>query len=243
MTFSIPKLSTAPNVAATTEAQAVQGSTGMVTAYITGTKVKYAGTQIISREIIDNGADSPLFYTELMAELNAAYDYATNAAAIAAIIAGGTAATTSQAATLAGMEAFIAEAAVDAYTNTSFFARNLVTGKSWWKEFIGALDTTGRPIFNPRPSNMGMNPGGLSTPTSARGDVLGLDYYVDRQMVSTALDNSAFVIAPEAIGLYESSRIMLSIEVLPTLEYQVALYGYFTPLVKQATGLILYDKT
>ena len=243
MTFSIPKLSTAPNVALTTEAQAVQGSTGMVTAYITGTKVKYAGTQIISREIIDNGADSPLFYTELMAELNAAYDYATNAAAIAAIIAGGTAATTSQAATLAGLEAYIAESAVNVYDSTSFFARNLVTGKSWWSTLIGALDTTGRPIFNPRPSNMGMNPAGLSTPTSVRGDVLGLDYYVDRQMVSTAADNSAFVIAPEAIGLYESSRTMLSIEVLPTLEYQVALYGYFTPLVKQAAGLILYDKT
>ena len=243
MTFSIPKLTTAPNVALTTEAQAVQGSTGMVTAYITGTKVKYAGTQIISREIIDNGADSPLFYTELMAELNAAYDLATNAAAIAAIIAGGTAATTSQAATLAGLEAYIAESTVNVYDSTSYFARNLVVGKSWWSTLIGALDTTGRPLFNPRPSNMAMNTAGVANPTSVRGDVLGLDMWVDRQMVATALDNSAFVIAPESIGLYESSRTMLSIEVLPTLEYQVALYGYFTPLVKQAAGLILYDKT
>lgn len=243
MTFSIPKLTTAPNVALTTEAQAVQGSTGMVTAYITGTKVKYAGTQIISREMIDNGADSPLFYTELMDELNAAYDFATNAAAIAAIIAGGTAATTTQAATLAGLEAYIAESTVNVYDSTSYFARNLVVGKSWWSTLIGALDTTGRPLFNPRPSNMAMNTAGVANPTSVRGDVLGLDMWVDRQMVATALDNSAFVIAPESIGLYESSRTMLSIEVLPTLEYQVALYGYFTPLVKQATGLILYDKT
>ena len=242
MTFNIPKLTTAPDVVLTTEGQAVQGTTGMVTAYLTGTKVKYAGTQIISREIIDNGADSPLFYTELMAELNAAYDFATNAAAIAGIIAGGTLAGV-QAGTLAGLQAYMNTASVDAYTGTSFFAKSLVTGKSWWSTLQGALDTTGRPIYNPRPFNAGMNAGGEVTPTSARGDVSGLDFYVDRQMVATAVDNSAFVIAPEAIGLYESPRIMLSIEVLPTLEYQVALYGYFTPLVKQALGLQRYNLT
>ena len=239
MTFSIPKLTTAPDVAATTEAQAVQGSTGMVTAYITGTKVKYAGTQIISREIIDNGADSPLFYTELMAELNAAYDYATNAAAIAAIVSGGTQAAT-QANTLAGLEATIQTETPGIYTNTSFFAQNLVAAPVWWGELIGALDTTGRPLFN---TAVPMNNNGSVTPTSARGNVLGLNLFVDRQMVNTKIDESAFLIAPEAIGLYESPRIMLSIEVLPTLEFQVALYGYFTPLVKQAKGLIRYNLT
>ena len=239
MTFSIPKLSTAPNVALTTEGQAVQGSTGMVTAYLTGTKVKYAGTQIISREIIDNGADSPLFYTELMAELNAAYDFATNAAAIAAITAGGTQAAT-QAGTLAGLEATIQTETPGVYSNTSFFAKNLVSGTSWWSTLIGALDTTGRPLFN---AANPMNNVGNSNPTSAKGNVLGLDYFVDRQLVSTSIDESAFIIAPEAIGLYESPRIMLSIEVLPTLEFQVALYGYFTPLVKQAAGLIRYNLT
>ena len=239
MTFSIPKLSTAPTVSVTTEAQAVQGNTGMVTAYITGTKKKYAGTQIISREIIDNGSDSPLFYTELMAELNAAYDYATNAAAIAEIVANGTQAATA-AGTLAGLESTIGVETPGVYTNTSFFARNLVAAPIWWGDLIGALDTTGRPIFN---SAYPMNAGGNAQPTAARGNVLGLDLFVDRQMVNTRIDDSAFIIAPEAIGLYESPRIMLSIEVLPTLEYQVALYGYFTALTKQATGLIRYNLT
>ena len=239
MTFSIPKLSTAPNVAVTTEAQAVQGSTGMVTAYITGTKKKYAGTQIISREIIDNGSDSPLFYTELMAELNAAYDYATNAAAIAEIVANGTQAATA-AGTLAGLESTIGVETPGIYTNTSFFAQNLVAAPIWWGDLIGALDTTGRPLFN---TAVPMNNNGSVVPTSARGNVLGLNLFVDRQMVNTKIDDSAFIIAPEAIGLYESPRIMLSIEVLPTLEFQVALYGYFTPLVKQAAGLIRYNLT
>jgi len=239
MTFSIPKLSTAPNVAVTTEAQAVQGSTGMVTAYITGTKKKYAGTQIISREIIDNGSDSPLFYTELMAELNAAYDYATNAAAIAEIVANGTQAATA-AGTLAGLESTIGVETPGIYTNTSFFAQNLVAAPVWWGDLIGALDTTGRPLFN---TAVPMNNNGSVVPTSARGNVLGLNLFVDRQMVNTKIDDSAFIIAPEAIGLYESPRIMLSIEVLPTLEFQVALYGYFTALTKQATGLIRYNLT
>lgn len=239
MTFSIPKLSTAPNVAVTTEAQAVQGSTGMVTAYITGTKKKYAGTQIISREIIDNGSDSPLFYTELMAELNAAYDYATNAVAIAEIVANGTQAATA-AGTLAGLETTIGVETPGVYTNTSFFARNLVAAPIWWGDLIGALDTTGRPIFN---AAYPMNAGGNAVPTANRGNVLGLDLFVDRQMVNTRIDDSAFIIAPEAIGLYESPRVMLSIEVLPTLEFQVALYGYFTALTKQATGLIRYNLT
>lgn len=239
MTFSIPKLTTAPDVALTTEAQAVQGSTGMVTAYITGTKVKYAGTQIISREIIDNGSDSPLFYSELMAEMNAGYDKATDAAAIAAIVAGGTQ-STAIAGTLAGLESYIATESVAAYDSTSYFARNLVGGKSIWAMLIGALDSTGRPIFN---AKLPMNAGGTASPTSAKGDVLGLDFWVDRLMVATTIDECAFIIAPETIGIYESPRTFLQIQVLPTLEVQVALYGYMTVLVKQAAGLRRFNLT
>jgi hypothetical protein len=239
MTFSIPKLTTAPDVALTTEGQAVQGTTGMVTAYLTGTKKKYAGTQIISREIIDNGSDSPLFYSELMAEMNTAYDNATNAALIAEIVSSGTQGAT-QAGTVAGLQAYIAAESVDAYDATSYFARSLVTGKSWWKALLGEKDSTGRPIYN---ALQPMNAGGAISGQSQNGNVDGLDFYVDRGMVATAIDDSAFVIAPETIGVYESARTFLEIQVLPTLEVQVAVYAYFTPLVKLAAGLRRFNLT
>jgi hypothetical protein len=62
-------------------------------------------------------------------------------------------------------------------------------------------------------------------------------------MVSTQIDECAFIIAPECIGIYESPRTFLQIQVLPTLELQVALYAYMTVLVKQAAGLIRFNLT
>lgn len=235
MTFNIPKLTTAPAVASAAEAASVT-NTGMVTAYITGTKVKYAGTNIISREIIDNGSDSPLFYSELMAEMNAAYNDATDAAVIASLTANGQQAAIT-AGTIAGMESFIGTEAVAAYTGTGYFAKNLLAGTSWWTSFIGAVDTTGRPLFN---ATQPMNPLGESSATARRGSILDLDLYVDRKAVATSVNESAFIIAPDSVGVYESPRTFLQIQVLPTLEVQVALYGYMAVVVKLAAGVRRY---
>jgi hypothetical protein len=50
-----------------------------------------------------------------------------------------------------------------------------------------------------------MNNAGSSVPTSLRGNVLGLDLYVDPNAVSTTIDESAFIVVPSSVSIYEST--------------------------------------
>jgi hypothetical protein len=87
-----------------------------------------------------------------------------------------------------GIISFISTESPLAYTSSSYFAKNYLCGSSQWSLLLGALDTTDRPIYsaaNP------MNAGGNAATTSAKGSVLGLDLYVDRNVVSTTIDESA----------------------------------------------------
>ena len=93
-------------------------------------------------------------------------------------------------------------------------AKAYVAGTSQWSLLMGATDTTGRPIYNAQPSTQ--NAGGSATPTSLRGNVLGLDLYVDSNMVSTTIDESAFIIEPRSIEIFESPTLTLSTNVPTT---------------------------
>jgi hypothetical protein len=55
-----------------------------------------------------------------------------------------------------------------------------------------------------------MNNAGSSVPTSLRGNVLGLDLYVDPNAVSTTIDESAFIVVPSSVSIYESPILRLS---------------------------------
>jgi HK97 family phage prohead protease/HK97 family phage major capsid protein len=230
MSFNVPKLTTAPTVAATAEA-AAPSDTGMVSAYITGTVSKYAGQQTVTLELLERS--DPLFYDELTLQLQRAYLQATDAAVIAALTSGGTQAATT-AATSAGIISFISTEAPAAYAGTSFFAQNYLAGTSQWSLLLGATDSTGRPIYN---ASSPMNAGGSTAPTSIKGNVLGLDLYVDKNAVSTTIDDSAFIIAPECVTWYESPTSYFSVNIVGNMEVQTAIYGYGSTLVKQAAGI------
>jgi HK97 family phage prohead protease len=242
MTISIPSLVTsagggngvAPLVTVEPEAGAVQ-NTGMVTEYLTGTVKKYAGMNTLSVELLERS--DPNFYAELTNQLQRAYSLATDAAVIADVVAGGVQGT-GVAATSAGIISYVSTESANIYKNTSYFAKNYVAGPSQWSLLMGATDSTGRPIYN---ASAPMNSGGLSTPTSIRGNVLGLDLYVDHQMVATTIDDSAFIVAPEAMTVYRSPQAYMSVNVVSNLQIQIAIYGFMATIVKMPKGLVRYN--
>jgi HK97 family phage major capsid protein len=246
MTINVPSLVTsaggqsgvAPVVTVEAEAGAVQ-NTGMVTQYLSGTVKKYSGMNTLSVELLERS--DPNFYAELTNQLQRAYSLATDAAVIADVVAGGVQGT-AVAATSAGIISYVSTETPNIYKNTSYFAKNYVAGPSQWSLLLGATDSTGRPIYNAQP-NTQMNAAGESSPTSIRGNVLGLDLYVDHQMVATTIDDSAFIVAPEAMTVYRSPQAYMSVNVVSNLQVQVAIYGFMATIVKMPNGLVRYNLT
>ena len=245
MTISVPSLVTsaggqsgvAPEVTVEAEAGAVQ-NTGMVTEYLTGTVSKYSGMNTISIELLERS--DPNFYAELTSQLQNAYLKTIDTTVLAALITAGQQGAT-QAATSAGVIAYAADAAQKVYTATGYFASNYVANPSQWQLLLGATDSTGRPIYS---ASQPMNAGGLTQPGSIRGNVLGLDLYVDKNFaVSTNIDDSAVILAPEAFTVYQSPQAYMSVNVVSNLQIQVAIYGYMATIAKMPKGIVRFNLT
>ena len=222
MSFTIPKLGTAPTVADTDEG-AAPSETGMTSTYDTVTVNKFAGLNRISWELIDRS--SPAFMELLMTELRKAYEKSTDAALIAAFTASGTAAT-GVAATAAGLQSFISVESAAAYKNTGGdFANKLVASTDQWAAISGYADTTGRALYSAQGQTM--NASGAVVPTSVVGNVLGTSLIVDHNIsVSGIVDESAFLVAPGSVQVWESPTTQLRLNVLTSGELEIALYGY-----------------
>ena len=238
MSFTIPKLTTAPGFDKdSTEGEAL-GGTEMASNYITVNVKKAAGLQTISWELLDRS--SPSFYTELLRELSYAYAKATDQAMTDALIANGTQAGT-QAGTIAGLKAYIAASVPAAYSAAGRFARNLLVNTSWWETIIGAEDTTNRPLFI---AAQPQNSPGAAAPTSLTGTIMGLNLYVDPHMsITTKIDDSAFIIVPEAQTFYEAPRTTVQVQALANGQVQVAVYGYYAIANKVGAGVRRYNLT
>jgi HK97 family phage prohead protease/HK97 family phage major capsid protein len=238
LTINIPSLitptDTAPTVAATAES-AAPSNTGMTSEYLSYTVSKYAGQQTISLELIERS--DPVFMDQLMIQLERAYLKATDAAVIAALVASGTAATAT-AATSAGLISYLSTESAATYAGTSYFAKNVVLGTGTWAAVMGYVDSTGRPIYN---ASQPWNAAGNVSNSSIKGNLLGLDAYVDVNAVATnGADNSAFVIAPEAVTVFESATAMFSVNVVSSMSVNLAIYGYMVPAVLQPKGVRKY---
>ena len=222
MSFTIPKLGTAPTVADTDEG-AAPSETGMTSTYDTVTVNKFAGINRISWELIDRS--SPAFMDLLMTELRKAYEKSTDAALIAAFTASGTAAT-GVAATAAGLQSFISVESAAAYKNTGGdFANKLVASTDQWAAITGYADTTGRPLYSAQGQTM--NASGAVVPTSVVGNVLGTSLIVDHNIATSGIvDESAFLVAPGSVQVWESPTTQLRLNVLTSGELEIALYGY-----------------
>jgi HK97 family phage prohead protease/HK97 family phage major capsid protein len=222
MSFTIPKLGTAPTAADFDEAATIT-VTGMTSTYDTVTVNKFAGRNIVSWELIDRS--SPAFMDLLMTELRKAYEKATDEAMIAAFTASGTQAT-GVAATAAGLQSFIATQSAAAYKATGGnFANKLVASTDQWAAINGYVDGSSRPLYSAQGQTQ--NASGATVPTSVVGNVLGTSLIVDHNIaVSGIVDESAFLVAPESVYAWESPTTQLRLNVLATGEIDIALYGY-----------------
>ena len=238
MSFTIPKLTTAPTIDSnSTEGEAL-GGTEMASGYITVDVKKAAGLQTISWELLDRS--SPIFYDELVRELNRAYAKATDEAMFTQFITTGTAGTAVATADADGLQSFIATEAAAAYAATGGFATNLVSNSSWWSVLLGAQDSTKRPIYaaaNP------VNNAGIASPSAVVGSVLGTNYYVDPYIGSGTGDDSMFLINPSSITFYEAPKTTLRVEALSNGRLQVAVYGYYAIATKLAGGIRRWNKS
>ena len=244
MTINIPSLvtsagggsSTAPTVGSTSESGA-PSDTPMTSAYESVTINKYAGQQTISLELLERS--DPIFFDQLAIQLERAYLLATDSALIGILTSQGTQASTT-AGTSAGLISYISTEAPAAYAGSSYFASNIVTNTNWWSTLIGAVDTTGRPIYN---AIQPWNAAGESRPTSIKGNVLGLDLYVDKNVTAGLVDESAFIIAPETVQWWESAQAYFSVNVVSSMSVQTAIYGYGAGKVLIPAGVRRFNLT
>ena len=245
MSISVPSLVTsiaggtgvAPVVTVEAEGGAVQ-NTDMETAYLTGTVSKYSGMNTLSVELLSR-AGYPGFYQELTQQLQNAYLTAIDTAALTALLAAGTNAT-AETADSQGIIDYSAQAASLIYKNTGYFAQNYIANPAQYQALLGATDTTGRPIYN---AIQPMNAAGQVAPSSIRGNVLGLDLYVDKNFTETTFDDaSAVILAPEAFTVYRSPQAFMSVNVVSNLQVQVAIYGFMATIAKMPYGIIKYAK-
>jgi len=236
MTISHPKITTNGSVALTAEG-AGPSETGIVSSYVNATVTKYAGLQRYSQELLLRA--DPSFFDAMLENMTRAYNRATDSAVIAAITAGGTQATAT-AASSAGIISFVSTEAPAAYSATGDVATAYVAGTSQWSLLMSSVDTTGRPIYN---AGTPQNEAGRATPTSLRGNVLGLDLYVDANMVNTTIDESAFIIVPSAIAIYESPVLQLSTNVPTSGEIETELFGFLATAVLVSGGLRRFNLT
>ena len=244
MTINVPSLVTAAGggtgVAPTVTVEAENGAvsnTDMQSAYLTGTVQKYSGMGTISIELLERS--DPNFYAELTQQLQNAYLTTIDTAVVNALLTASTGSTPTTADS-DGVIAFTSQAAAAIYKNTGYFAQNYVGNAAQWQLLMGATDTTKRPIYN---AIQPMNAAGQVGPQSIRGNVLGLDLYVDKNFTETTVDdNSAIILAPEAFTVYRSPQAYMSVNVVSNLQVQVAIYGFMATIAKMPNGIVKFAK-
>jgi len=239
MSFEIPKITTMPTVAEVAEAGA-PSETDQAASFVTVTVKKYSGAQKFSVELLDRS--SPLFLTELLNNMSAAYAKVTDTAVNAAIISGATADATTLATypTASELLGFVSRGAASVYSGTQGFARNIIANTSQWANLM-TLNDSGRPIYN---AQVPQNAGGVVAPTSVRGNVAGLDLYVTANTASTTdTDGSMLIVNPASYTFYESPTFQLRADVIASGEVYVSLYGYGAIATKVGAGAFKINKT
>ena len=237
MTISHPKITTNATMAVVAEGNST-ASTQIVSSYVNATVIKIAGAQIMSQELLDRS--DPSFYAAMYENCMRAYAKASDAYVIAEIVSGGTLCATTVAATATGVQNFVGAAAPAVFAASGELASAYIAGTSQWSLLINAQDGSDRPIYA---AGQPQNSAGVSSPTSIRGSILGLDLYVDPYMVATTIDDSAFIVTASAIAMYESPMLSLTTNTTSTGEIAIELYAYFAAKTLVSGGLQRFNLT
>jgi HK97 family phage major capsid protein len=230
LSFTIPKMGTAPTSAVTAEG-AGPSETGMTSTYDTITASKYSSINRVSFELLD--FSNPAFETLLLNEMRKGYEKATDAALISAFTTSGVQAT-GVAATAAGLQSFIATESAAAYKGTGGdYARKLVASTDQWAAIQGYADTTGRALYSAQGATF--NASGTAAGSSTVGNILGTDLIVDHNITTSGIiDESAFLVAPDSVYVWESPTTNLRVNVLTTGEVEINMYAYLAIYVSKA---------
>ena len=233
LSFTVPKMGTAPTVATTAEG-AAPSETGMTSTYDTVTAVKKSGLQRVSFELLD--FSNPAFETLMMNELRKAYEKDTDNYVLSALATSGTAAT-AVAASASGLQSFIATESAAAYKGTGGdYANKLLASTDQWAAIMGYVDGAQRPLYTV--ASPQFNASGQASPTSNVGNVLGTDLIIDHNISTVGVvDDSAFLIAPNAVWAWESPTTNLRVNVLTSGEVEINMYGYIAVHVAKPLGV------
>jgi len=242
LTFEIPKITTAPTAAAADE-DAAFSETDQQSSFLSVTVKKFASQQKFSVELLTRS--NPAFYDELYRNMVAAMAKAQNAYVSAALVSGATAdsTTTTTYPTAAELLGFVARGAASIYGATAGlpnpFATRLISGTGQWQNIM-TLNDSGRPIYN---AQQPQNAGGVVTPTSLRGNVAGLDYFVDPSLTSTDVDGTMLMVNPDAYTWYEDpAQYTLRAESTADGSVTVGLYSFGALATKIAAGAFKNNK-
>jgi HK97 family phage prohead protease len=228
MTFEIPKISQVPTVAVTAEG-AAPSNTDLEDSHLSVTVQAFSGQQTFSTQILDRS--SPAYYSELVKNLEFAYAKATDAR-VATVVAGAATDGGNRTMSAANLLDFVADAAVSIYSGTLGFAQNIIVSPAQWGAIMGLVDSTNRAIYT---AVAPMNAGGNASPVSLKGNINGLNLYVDRNLSGTG-DGTIIVVNPESYTWYESPTFKLEASVIASGQISVAYYGYGAIATKVAAG-------
>jgi HK97 family phage major capsid protein len=240
MSFEIPKITTAPTVAQANE-EAALSETDTASSFVSVAVKKFGGQQTFSVELLDRS--SPVFFDELVRQMEFAYAKATDSYVMGEVANVGTLNATAADEDAEGLLEYVSSAAAAVYKASLGFARNLVVSPEQWGKIMGYNDA-GRPIYT---ASNPQNAGGAVSPQSLRGNVAGLDLYVSRSMTGTGGtglgDYSMVVLNPDAYTWYESPRLSLRTNVINTGQIDVNYYGYGALANKIVAGANWFNKS
>jgi HK97 family phage prohead protease len=239
MSFEIPKITTAPTVAQANE-EAALSETDTASSFVSVSVKKFGGQQTLSVELLDRS--SPVFFDELVRQMEFAYAKATDSYVMGEVANTGTLNATAADEDREGLLEYVSSAAAAVYSASLGFARNIVVSPQQWGKIM-SYNEAGRPIYTAtQPSNAGGN----VSPQSLRGQISGLDMYVSRSITGTGStglgDYSMVVLNPESYTWYESPRLSLRTNVINTAQIDVNYYGYGALATKIAAGANWFNK-
>ena len=237
MKFQIPRVKTAPTTAEVAEGAAFS-DTQVEIEYLDVDVKKFAGMQKFSVEVLDR--TSPAFFAELTALMSDSYAKATNAYAFDAIAAVATVDATTITLPWDGAElsGYVARGAAAIYADTFDFATGVIASPTQWGNLIGLVDSQNRPILN---AIQPQNAGGSVGVGAIRGNVLGLDLFVDYTQSGDG-DATLMIVSRDAFTWYESPRLQLRAETVGSGKVEIGLYGYGALATKKPKGAFRFNK-